>query len=325
MNRTTPLSVIAIVLAASAAAPAQGPLTPPGAPAPTMKSLDQVEARTPIGAAPFTITASGSYYLTSNLTVAAGNAITISASGVTLDLNGFTITSTSPTPDGVAIEIVGGPSDLAISNGHVRSGTTYSGGVYGGTGFNHGIAYDFAVCKNVRVSNVTVTGVKRSGIYLTNSILNSANLLVENCSVRTAGEYGIWATLVKNCCASECGAAAIGATLVEGSHGSSTASHGIDCGTASDSRAQNTSVGYVALRANTVMNCYAYSSGSGAIDCTTAQNCTAESLAGVALNAKAASFCTASRSAGVAIQATVANGCTVTSGTTSIFAKYNMP
>jgi hypothetical protein len=41
---------------------AQGSLTPPpGAPAPTMKTLDQIEARTPISSAPFTISAPGSY------------------------------------------------------------------------------------------------------------------------------------------------------------------------------------------------------------------------------------------------------------------------
>jgi hypothetical protein len=33
---------------------AQGNLTPAGAPAPTMNSLDQIEARTPISFAPFT-------------------------------------------------------------------------------------------------------------------------------------------------------------------------------------------------------------------------------------------------------------------------------
>src|SRR5262249_30290848 len=73
----------------------QGPLTPPGAPAPTMKTLDQIEARTPISSAPFTITNSGSYYLTTNLSVSTGNAITIATNGVTLDLNGFTISSTA--------------------------------------------------------------------------------------------------------------------------------------------------------------------------------------------------------------------------------------
>ncbi len=47
---------------------AQGPLTPPGAPAPTMKTLDQVEVRTPITNLPYTITQPGSYYLIANLT-----------------------------------------------------------------------------------------------------------------------------------------------------------------------------------------------------------------------------------------------------------------
>src|SRR5678816_758344 len=46
---------------------AQGPLTPPGAPAPTMKTLDQVEPRTPISAFGTTLTVPGSYYLAANL------------------------------------------------------------------------------------------------------------------------------------------------------------------------------------------------------------------------------------------------------------------
>src|SRR5450432_171554 len=75
---------------------AQGSLTPPGAPAPTMKSLAQIEPRTPISSVPFTIGAPGSYYLTTNLTTTVSNAIVIAASGVTLDLNGFTLSSTVP-------------------------------------------------------------------------------------------------------------------------------------------------------------------------------------------------------------------------------------
>lgn len=47
---------------------AQGSLTPPpGAPAPTMITLQQIEPRTPISSVPFTITTPGSYYLTTNL------------------------------------------------------------------------------------------------------------------------------------------------------------------------------------------------------------------------------------------------------------------
>src|SRR6187455_75010 len=85
---------IAIALFGLPQAFAQGPLAPPaGPPAPSMKTLDQVEARTPISSVPFTISASGSYYFTKNLQFqnTSGNAIAISASDVTLDLNGFTL------------------------------------------------------------------------------------------------------------------------------------------------------------------------------------------------------------------------------------------
>ena len=69
---------------------AQGSLTPPGAPGPTMLTLSQVEPRTPIGGMPFSITNSGSYYLTTNYSGAAG-AIVILTNNVALDLNGFTL------------------------------------------------------------------------------------------------------------------------------------------------------------------------------------------------------------------------------------------
>jgi hypothetical protein len=121
---------------------AQGSLTPPGTPAPAMKTLAQIEPRTPISSAPFTITNSGSYYLTTNLTTTVSNAITIATSGVTLDLNGFTISSTvaSASAGGSAILLNGALSDLTIFNGHIRGGVTNNGsGVYSGSGFQHGI------------------------------------------------------------------------------------------------------------------------------------------------------------------------------------------
>src|SRR4026209_1014558 len=99
----------------------QGTLTPPGAPAPTMKTLAQIEPRTLITSVPFSISAPRSYYLTTNLTTTVSNAILINANGVTLDLNGFTISSTvaNAANGGTAILISSGRRDLTIYNGHI--------------------------------------------------------------------------------------------------------------------------------------------------------------------------------------------------------------
>src|SRR3979411_1007872 len=71
---------------------AQGSLTPPGAPAPTMKTLSQIEPRTAISFTPFVIPNAGSYYVTTNLVGISGtNGIVISSGNVTLDLNGFAL------------------------------------------------------------------------------------------------------------------------------------------------------------------------------------------------------------------------------------------
>ena len=99
-----------------------GPLDPPGPPAPTMKTLQEVEPRTPISALPFTITTSGSYYVTGNLAgVAASHGITISASNVTLDLRGYTLTGVGGSLDGIHINgSVATPlANVMIMNGAV--------------------------------------------------------------------------------------------------------------------------------------------------------------------------------------------------------------
>ena len=147
---------------------AQGALTPPGAPAPTMKSLDQIEARTPISSAPYTISSSGSYYLTTNLTVSSGNAITIATNNVTLNLNGFTIASTTPSAAGTCILLAGGNANIAILNGFITGGVTNNGSVYGGSGFGYGIFYSGNNPSNVRVSHISVSGCLNDGISLYN-------------------------------------------------------------------------------------------------------------------------------------------------------------
>jgi parallel beta-helix repeat protein len=110
-----PLSILSSQLATFA----QGSLTPPGAPAATMKSLDQIEPRTPISSLPFNITNGGSYYLTGSLTSAAGG-ITIQANEVTLDLMGFALAG----GNGSGISVSGARTNIVIRNGTVRGWTT---------------------------------------------------------------------------------------------------------------------------------------------------------------------------------------------------------
>ncbi|MCX7723348.1 MAG: right-handed parallel beta-helix repeat-containing protein [Verrucomicrobiae bacterium] len=97
----------------------QGSLTPPGAPAPTMKTLAQVEPRTPVSALPCAITNAGSYYLTTNLIgVSGASGITITASNVTLDLNGFALIGVPGSVHG--IQVASGATGLCVHNGVIR-------------------------------------------------------------------------------------------------------------------------------------------------------------------------------------------------------------
>lgn len=98
---------------------AQGPLTPPGAPAPTMKTLDQVEPRTPITNLPLTISSPGSYYLVSNLT-GTTSGITINSDNVTVDLNGFALLGQPGSLTGITIQFVAGfHQNITVRNGYV--------------------------------------------------------------------------------------------------------------------------------------------------------------------------------------------------------------
>src|SRR6185437_1380639 len=55
MKTKTLVACLASALLAQFSSFGQGALTPPGGPAPTMKTLSQIEPRTPISSAPFTI------------------------------------------------------------------------------------------------------------------------------------------------------------------------------------------------------------------------------------------------------------------------------
>jgi hypothetical protein len=115
---------------------AQGPLTPqPGAPAPTMKTLQQVEPRTDLNTlggdatTVCTIVRPGSYYLSADLAGAAGKStIRVATAGrVTIDLNGFALTST-----GAGQMAILPNNDLVVRNGYILADANSSTKAIGG-------------------------------------------------------------------------------------------------------------------------------------------------------------------------------------------------
>jgi hypothetical protein len=166
----------------------QGVLTPPGAPAPTMKTLDQLEPRTPVDAAhtpgvsgiQYFITQSGSYYLTTNIVGVSGDiGIYVSANNVTLDLNGFSLLGSSGASFGISLG--GGFADMIVRNGNV-SGWSVEPGIYNNA-------------QRVTLENLHVSG-NASGVYCPNSTL------IRNCVVSGNLLNGI--TLGNNSTVSDC-------------------------------------------------------------------------------------------------------------------------
>ena len=179
--RTTLIIMLALFAIGSIAH--AGGLEPSAAPAPTMKTLVEIEPRIPISQAdiPKTISAPGSYYLTENVNIsAAGIAITVDANDVTIDLAGFVLSGSGP-GSGTSYGIyMSGRSNVEIRNGTVRD-------------FRYGIIEVNASGQNHRVINARSISNGRYGIYLAGS-----GHLVKNCTASDNGDSagnnvtGIW-------------------------------------------------------------------------------------------------------------------------------------
>ncbi|MCF7848929.1 MAG: right-handed parallel beta-helix repeat-containing protein [Kiritimatiellales bacterium] len=195
----------------SGAVCAQGPLAPPGAPAPTMKTLgeleaEMVEASNVVGRAEaridlaevagdasycHVISESGSYYLSRNLEVAQGGGVHVNATGVTLDLNGFAIVQKGEGTSGVHISLQGALCTLI--NGTIRN---FESGV-----LSYGI--------NARFEDLVLTECSTEGMYVTGAskIINcrafkntgkgfnaaEASVLTGCIADGNQGDYGIYA------------------------------------------------------------------------------------------------------------------------------------
>lgn len=142
----------ALALAAAAGLAVAGPLNPPAGPVTsTMKTLAEVEPRTPLtyASAPgdnttmYRISASGSYYLTQDIWVPPGvSGITIAQVDVTIDLNGFMLSGLTGSHEGITTTVSG--SRITIKNGTVTG--------FGVSGVN------LASATSVQVRDVTSSG-----------------------------------------------------------------------------------------------------------------------------------------------------------------------
>ena len=353
IKTNTPIQVLLPILlfgTASFSPPllfAQGSLAPPGAPAPTMKSLAQIEPRTAItNSGAVTISQSGSYYLTTNITVSSENAVTIAANNVMLDLNGFTISSTAASAGftGIILTAPGGNKNITIANGFIQGGVTNNGsGTYSGSGFGYGITWYDGPPVNVLVSRISISGCLYSGIQLN----NGDSTVVDSCTVRTVGDWGINASTIKSSSAIDCGGYAIYGDQVSDCRGQSY-NNGIEATTANNCTGSTSGSGsVVGISATTANNCSGAGSGNDTgIFATTANNCYGTSSNGIGIFATTANNCSgtatgngtglsvsgvaigcygSSSPTGVGINANIANSCVVGGGTTNINHKYNMP
>jgi hypothetical protein len=134
---------------------------------------------TQISSVPYTISSPGLYCLAGNLTFnpVNGNAITINASDVTLDLMGFCLTGpgklSAQTNNGILIQ-------QNSCNVEIRNGSINDFGFYGI------FASD---CFNIRVLGIRLRDTGGTAIALPSGV----DHVVTDCNVRNAGAYGIQA------------------------------------------------------------------------------------------------------------------------------------
>jgi hypothetical protein len=174
-----------------------GPLVPPAGPiAPTPGP----EPRIPVNAAntpgdadsTFRITQPGSYYLTGNFTAAAGrHGIEIAASGITLDLMGFTITGNGggATIDGIHAESAAPAPFATIQNGVIRA--------FQGEGIGCAPAGAFII-ERIKVENVGGSGIAvKTRSVISNCIVSAAgNFIIGNTCTGNTSNYEIVANNV---------------------------------------------------------------------------------------------------------------------------------
>lgn len=276
-NRSRAVVILAAVgVAIGAGLVVAGPLAPPAGPiGGTYKTLNEVEPRVAINAvntpgafnATYMITQPGSYYLTGNITGESGKyGIIVGADGITIDLNGFTMTGVAGSASGIG-HAVNSYRNVTVLNGTVTG--------WGGSG----VGISGAGCRVAGVRAASNTG---NGIGL------GINGIVESCSATDNSNHGIsvgHGSVVRGCVAYSNDNNGIigGGTSVVADCNAYQNETGIFVSNGSSltgcAARDNTVDGIVVSSAAAVSNCSAYSNGGDGIRCggtsTTISQCTA--------------------------------------------------
>ncbi len=176
MKRTTLLSAVTPLAVAVAAVLAVGDLTPPpGAVAETGKRLAELEPRIAVNptntpgdaTCRYRITQPGSYYLTANQTGQSGaNLIEVTSSGVSLDLNGFTLQGVAGS--GFGIYVTANCEGVELRNGTVRG--------FGSTG----ITFDLTGTRSALLENIRAIGNSGGGMRVPDNSLARSCIASQN-------------------------------------------------------------------------------------------------------------------------------------------------
>jgi hypothetical protein len=188
-------AVLALFVSLSLQVPcarAQGSLTPPGAPAPMFKTLQELEPRTPVdaahtpgnGSALFIISQPGSYYLTTNIFGESGkDGVQVITNNVTLDLNGFSLIGDPNANNGMYVPNGPSPDLIPYKNIKVWNGTI--------SGWNKmGSAAVLSAGRNVTFEHLTVSS-NDYGIYSLGNAGGGATV-IRNCSINGNNRKGIY-------------------------------------------------------------------------------------------------------------------------------------
>jgi hypothetical protein len=273
----------------------------------------------------YVISSPGSYYLTGNITTPGKNAIRVTVDDVTIDLNGFSVTSTANPPNDNGIIFQG------VQVGSIRNGVVRNGRLKGW------LAAVEASGTSMHVTDVSVSecvqgidlGAFSNGslvdhctVYLTTGTSILAET-VSDCSVSAAANYGIEAVTVENCVADCTGPAAISAANVTNCYGrnagTSSTSSGINAENVANSYGEGETgiktTGASALvssstHAGTANNCTGRGRGGNGIDTDVATGSRGETDSGTGLFANyMATNCLGISKSGEGLVTSIATNC----------------